>query len=87
MHVHMNVCKYVCLCMYVYMYISMYICNYVCVCMYILCMYVCMCVCMYVCICSYVYIYLRMYICVCMYDGLIKPDCECCSSFPYFLEQ
>jgi len=48
-----DVCMYVCMYVYVRMYvcICMYVCMYVyvCVCM---CMYVYVCICMYVCICA-----------------------------------
>jgi len=62
----MNVCMYVCMCMYVrtcvLMYVYMYVWMYVCIvyiymyaCMYILCIYVCVCiyvfVCRYECVC------------------------------------
>jgi hypothetical protein len=48
-------CMYVCVCMYVFMYVCI---MYACICLYVLCIYVC--VCMYVwmyvmCVCMYVY--------------------------------
>jgi hypothetical protein len=77
---------YVCVCVYVCMYVCVYVCMYVCtyVCMYVrmyVCMYVRMYVCMYVrmYVCMYVCTYVRTYVCmyVCMYVCTYVCICVC----------
>ena len=48
---------YVCVCMYVCLYVCMFVC---------VCLYVCVSVCMYVCVSVYVCLSVCMYVCVCV---------------------
>ena len=60
MYVYVCICIYVC----VYMYMYVFICIYVCVYMY---MYICIYVYMYMYICIYVCVYMYMYMYICIY--------------------
>ena len=76
------ICIYIYICIYVYMYICIYVYMYICIYVY---MYICIYVYMYICIYVYMYIciYVYMYICIYVYMCICICICICiCMSIP-----